>query len=135
MADEIQLEVVTPDRRVLRRSVSMVAAPGIMGEFGVLPGHIPFMTPLGTGILAYKTSDGADALVVSQGFAEVNGNTVTILAERADLLTEIDPQKAQEELRQLEERIKGKGMLDEDFAKLRADVDRAAAKILLAKKN
>ena len=132
MADEIQLEVVTPERRVLSRKVSMVTAPGIQGEFGVLPGHIPFMTPLGTGILSYKSSDGAEAMVVSQGFAEVNGDKVTVLAERADLLSEIDPAKAQEELKALEERIKGKGMADDDFDKLRAEVERAAARIQLA---
>jgi F-type H+-transporting ATPase subunit epsilon len=132
MADDIQLEVVTPERRVLSRKVSMVSAPGIQGEFGVLPGHVPFMTPLGTGILAYKSSDGAEALVVSLGFAEVNNDKVTILAERADLLSDIDPAKAAEELKALEERIKGKGLVDEDFARLRAEVERAAARIQLA---
>ncbi|MEW5853890.1 MAG: F0F1 ATP synthase subunit epsilon [Myxococcota bacterium] len=132
MADELTLEVVTPDRRFLSAKVSAVVAPGAQGEFGVLPGHVPFMTLLGTGILGYQSSDGTGALVVSRGFAEVRENRVTVLAEAADLADEIDLAKAREDLKALEERLKGKAMAEEEFNRLRAEVERNAAKIHLA---
>lgn len=131
MAEELQLDVVTPERLVLRQNVTMVVAPGVTGEFGVLPGHVTYMTPLGTGILAWKTTDSLQAMVVSEGLAEVVNNKVTVLAERADLLEEIDPAFAAEELKKLEEQLRGKGMLDEDFGRLRAEVERNVARLRL----
>lgn len=132
MADELSLEVVTPERRLLNRKVLSVVAPGITGEFGVLPGHITYMTLLGTGILGFRTSDGVEALVVSRGYCEVAANKVTVLAEAADLATEVDIKKASEDLKALEEKLKGKGPQDEEFGRLRAEVERAAAKVTLA---
>jgi len=134
MADDIQLEVVTPDRRFLSARVSMVTCPGIWGEFGVLPGHVPFMTPLGTGVLTYKTSDSTGYLVVSQGFAEIGDNKVTILAEFADLASEVDAAKAQADIKLIEEKLKGKGEADADYARLRAELERAASKVVVAGK-
>ncbi|MBI5494116.1 MAG: F0F1 ATP synthase subunit epsilon [Deltaproteobacteria bacterium] len=131
MADELLLEVVTPDRRLLNRKVASVVAPGVMGEFGVLPGHVNFMTLLGTGILGFRTGDGVEALVVSRGYCEVVDNKVTVLAEVADLASEVDVQAAKEDLRQLEEKLKGKGPHDEEFPRLRAEVERATARISL----
>lgn len=132
MADDIQLEVVTPDRRFLSTRVSSVTAPGVFGEFGVLPGHVPFMTPLGTGVLTYKNTDGTGYLVVSQGFAEISENKVTILAESADLAAEIDSAKAQADIKTLEEQLKGKGEVDPEFKRLKADLDRASSKVVVS---
>lgn len=134
MAEDIQLEVVTPDRKVLAARVLTVAAPGVLGEFGVLPGHIPFMTPLATGILSYRTSDGAGAMVISRGFAEVANNKVTILAETADLPADVDLAKAQAEVEDLTEKLKGKGEVDPGFEDLKAALLRAMAKVALVAK-
>ena len=134
MADDIMLEVVTPDRRVVKQHVRDVSVPGAVGEFGVLPGHKPFMTILGTGILTYRTTDGSHSLVVSQGFAEVADNCVTVMAEAADELSEIDVEKARADIRVLEEKLKGKGLMDEEFPLLRAQLERAVAKVNLSGK-
>jgi F-type H+-transporting ATPase subunit epsilon len=134
MADDIMLEVVTPDRKVLSEKVSLVVAPGAEGEFGVLPGHVTFMTLLGTGILSYKSMEGTHALVVSEGFAEVAQDKVTVLAEHADVAGEIDFEQARQSLTKLEEQLKGRGPHDEDFHRMRAEVERNGAKIALAGK-
>ncbi|MGE4421721.1 MAG: F0F1 ATP synthase subunit epsilon [Pseudodesulfovibrio sp.] len=90
----MKLEIVTPDRKVLSEDVEYVGAPGIMGEFGVLPNHVPFLSALGIGNLHYKQDGKAYYVFVSGGFAEVSNNQVTILAEIAEKATEIDVERA-----------------------------------------
>ena len=90
----LKLEIVTPDRKVLSEDVEYVGAPGIMGEFGVLPNHVPFLSALGIGNLHYKQDGKAFYVFVSGGFAEVSNNQVTILAEVAEKATEIDVDRA-----------------------------------------
>ncbi len=90
MAERLQLELVTPSRRVLTEEVSEVRLPGILGEMGVLPGHTPLLTALGTGPLAY-TQDGRELRVAIQGgFAEVLPDRVTVMATVAEFPKEID---------------------------------------------
>lgn len=90
----LKLEIVTPDRKVLSEDVEYVGAPGIMGEFGVLPKHVPFLSALGIGNLHYKQNGKAHYVFVSGGFAEVSNDQVTILAEIAEMATEIDSDRA-----------------------------------------
>ncbi|WP_316898473.1 F0F1 ATP synthase subunit epsilon [Pseudodesulfovibrio indicus] len=90
----LKLEIVTPDRKVLSEDVEYVGAPGIMGEFGVLPNHVPFLSALGIGNLHYKQDGKAHYVFVSGGFAEVSNNQVTVLAEVAEKATEIDVDRA-----------------------------------------
>ncbi|WFS62857.1 F0F1 ATP synthase subunit epsilon [Pseudodesulfovibrio thermohalotolerans] len=90
----LKLEIVTPDRKVLSEDVEYVGAPGIMGEFGVLPNHVPFLSALGIGNLHYKQDGKAFYVFVSGGFAEVSNNQVTILAEVAEKAIEIDVDRA-----------------------------------------
>jgi len=100
MAETIQLEVVTPDREVIRVDTEeVVALPGGDGLFGVLPGHCPFMTTLTPGIVAYLVDkDEETALVISGGFALVQDDQVTVLAEAAELPAEIDLEAARRDL-------------------------------------
>nr|WP_321513078.1 F0F1 ATP synthase subunit epsilon [uncultured Pseudodesulfovibrio sp.] len=91
----LKLEIVTPDRKVLSEDVDYVGAPGIMGEFGILPNHVPFLSALGIGNLHYNQDGKAHYVFVSGGFAEVSSNKVTILAEVAEKATEIDTERAQ----------------------------------------
>ena len=90
----LKLEIVTPDRKVLSEDVDYVGAPGIMGEFGILPNHVPFLSDLGIGNLHYNQDGKAHYVFVSGGFAEVSHNKVTILAEVAEKATEIDSDRA-----------------------------------------
>ncbi|WP_207260922.1 F0F1 ATP synthase subunit epsilon [Desulfovibrio sp. Huiquan2017] len=100
----MKLEIVTPDRKVLSEDVEYVGAPGIMGEFGVLPNHVPFLSALGIGNLHYKQDGKAFYVFVSGGFAEVSNNQVTILAEVAEKATEIDVERAMKAKERAEQR-------------------------------
>jgi F-type H+-transporting ATPase subunit epsilon len=91
---QILLQIVTPDKLVLSQDVDYVGAPGLLGEFGVMANHIPFLSALGIGSLMYKVGGKANYVFVSGGFAEVSGNKVTILAEVAERPEDIDLERA-----------------------------------------
>ncbi len=85
------LEIVAPSRQVVRSErVDEVIAPGSEGEFGVLPGHTPFLTTLKVGMLSYREGNDWHHLAVDWGYAEVGADRVVILAEGADRASEID---------------------------------------------
>jgi F-type H+-transporting ATPase subunit epsilon len=93
----IELILVTPERQVLRENVVEVVLPGAAGELGVLPGHAPLITELGIGELSYRRADATPSagIAVIQGFAEVLGDRVTVLAETAERAAEIDLARAE----------------------------------------
>ena len=122
MADNIRLEVVTPEKEVVNELAQIVMAPGSLGEFGVLNGHTPFMTSLKTGAIHYRDEKGADCYVfVSGGFAEALPDKVTVLAESAERMEDIDTERAKSALERAEKR------LAEDRAKEKIDITRARA--------
>ena len=97
MANQLSLEVVTPYRTVLIEDVESVTLPGIEGELGILPEHIPLLTTLDTGIMSYKNSSGnTQAIAVHWGYAQVEGNSVRVLAELAETADEIDIERAKD---------------------------------------
>jgi len=97
MPDKLSLEVVTPFRTVLNEDVDSVTLPGIEGELGILPEHVPLLTTLDTGIMSYvKGSGNTQAIAVHWGYAQVDGNNVRVLAELAETADEIDLTRAQE---------------------------------------
>jgi len=96
MADTLRLEVVTPTRRVLEVRASEVRVPGAVGELGILPGHTPLLTSLGTGELKWTEDSKEERLVVQGGFAEVQPDAVTVLASVAEAADEIDFEAAVE---------------------------------------
>ena len=100
----LQLEIVTPDKLVLSESVDYVGAPGIEGEFGVMAGHIPFLSALAIGGLHYKAGGKNHYVFISGGFAEVSDNKVTVLAESAEAAENIDAARAEQAKRRAEER-------------------------------
>jgi len=95
MADKIRLRVVTPSRLVLDEEVDEVTAPGELGEFGVLPNHIAFLSTLVPGELSYKKGGNKIILAISGGYAEVLANVMTVLAPSAEFAWEIDTARAQ----------------------------------------
>ena len=122
MAENIRLEVVTPEKEIVNEMVQIVMAPGTLGEFGVLSGHTPFMTSLHTGGLHYRDENGKDQYVfVSGGFAEALPDKVTVLAESAEKTEDIDADRAKEAMARAEKR------LAEDRAKEQIDIARAKA--------
>ena len=97
MTDKLSLEVVTPFRTVLNEEVDSVTLPGIEGELGILPEHVPLLTILDTGIMSYVNGSGnTQAIAVHWGYAQVDGNNVRVLAEIAETADEIDLPRAQE---------------------------------------
>ena len=105
MADILELEVATPERRLVREEVTEVQIPGKDGYLGVLPGHAPLLSQLGIGYLSYLTAGRRKYLSVHGGFVEVLQDHVRVLAELAERAEEIDierakraAQRAQEEL-------------------------------------
>ena len=94
MADTIQLEVVTPEKLVVRDSVEEVQIPGKNGYLGILPGHAPLITELSVGEISYRASGFTHFLAVAWGFAEVLPTKVTILAENAERAEDIDVERA-----------------------------------------
>ena len=97
MSDQLNLEVVTPHRTVLVEDVESVTLPGIEGELGILPEHIPLLTTLDTGIMSYKSNSGkTQAIAVHWGYAQVEGNNVRVLAELAETADEIDIERSKD---------------------------------------
>jgi len=102
---QLLLEVVTPDRLVLSAEAEVVVCPGVEGQFGVLYGHIPFLSALDIGEMYYKVGGKTEYLAVSGGFAEVTGAKVTIVAEAAELGREIDVERARRAKERAEKRL------------------------------
>lgn len=124
MAENIKLEVVTPEKAVVDEDAQMVVAPGALGEFGVLAGHTTFLTTLKVGTIRYTDASGKERYVfVSGGFAEALPDKVTILAESAERRKNIDLVRAKDALQRAEKR------LAEDRSK--EDIDHIRAKLAL----
>lgn len=105
-ANKIHLEIVTPEQKVFQADVNYVMATGCEGEFGVLPGHTPFMTALNIGALKYEDENGHEhGVFVNRGFAEVLPAKVTVLAESAELVEKIDLTRAEKARKRAEVRI------------------------------
>ena len=116
MAETLRLLLVTPERTLLDEEVDEVRAPGTVGEFGVLPNHITFLSSLQAGRLEYTRSNQSTRLALSGGFAEVVDNVMTVLADSAELADEIDLEAARTALGEAEERLKTLGESDLEYA-------------------
>ena len=128
MSKTLLLEIVTPDRKVLSEPVDYVGAPGVVGEFGVLPNHIPFLSALGICNLYYKVGGKSHYVFVAGGFAEVGADKVTVLAEVAEKATEIDAERAQKAKERAEVRL-AQQQDKLDYARAQAALRRALARI------
>ena len=102
MADKIVLRVVTPNRLVLDEEVDEVTAPGELGEFGVLPNHIAFLSTLVPGEVSFKQGAQKITFAISGGYAEVLDNVMTVLASSAEFPDEIDVARSQRAREQAE---------------------------------
>ncbi|MFO7155018.1 MAG: F0F1 ATP synthase subunit epsilon [Pseudomonadota bacterium] len=130
----IHLDIVTPERRLVSLEVDQVRAPGAEGSFGVLPGHTPFLTVMEPGELVYWAGGREHRYFVGGGFVEVHDDRVTVLAESAERVEEIDVERAMRALNEAQERLKTLREEEEAFRIERARVQRAAARIALARK-
>ena len=133
MAENILLEIVTPEKGVVSEEAQIVMAPGSLGEFGILSGHTPFMTSLNVGTVRYTDKDGKERFVfVNGGFAEAMPDRVTILAESAERRRDIDINRAQSAKSRAEERLAKDRDENLDFVRARAALNRAILRLRLA---
>ncbi len=130
MANQINLEVITPEKLVLRESVDEIVLPGLTGEIGVLPDHEPLITQLKTGVLSYRVGASLQKMHVSGGFAEVLGERVSVLADIAEQPEDIDVERAKAALGRAEKMLLGGG--DADTAQAELSLDRAKTRIQIA---
>jgi len=133
MTDSFQLEIVTPDKMVVRDNAESVQIPGINGYLGILPGHAPLITELGAGEITYRANGQTHRFAVAWGFAEVLQDRVTVLAETAERADEIDVERAQRALSSAEESLKSAETAD-DFAQATGKMRVAQARIEVAQK-
>lgn len=132
----LRLEVVTPSRLVVSQEITELVAPGSEGYFGVLPGHLPFITTLKTGELTFWVGREAHRLAISNGYAEVRGDTVNILADSAEQAEEIDATRAERARQRAEERLRewAAGKEEIDAARAETALHRALARLDVAHK-
>lgn len=115
----LTVSVVTPDGPVLEEDYEMVVAKSKTGELGILPDHIPLVTPLEISAIRLKRDNQTSRIAVSGGLLEVNSNKVTILAQSAEKAQDIDVQRAMEAKKRAERRLQAK---DEDIDRKRAEL-------------
>ena len=132
MADQLQLEVVTPERRLLSEQVNSVTVPGRGGELGILPGHAPLISELQTGVLSYNEDGTTFQLHVSGGFVEVNDDRVSVLAEVAERPEEIDAERALLGTEIAEKRLSGQSGTEIDIDRAQAKLTRNLVRLQLA---
>ena len=133
MAENIKLEVVTPEKSVVSEEAQIVMPPGSLGEFGVLIGHTPFLTTLKIGTIRYKDAGGTEKYVfVNSGFAEALPDKVTVLAESAERRKDIDVERAKAAMERAEKRLaEDRSKEDIDFNRARIALARAVERIKL----
>jgi len=134
MADTFELQIVTPDKMVVKESVEEAQIPGKNGYIGVLPGHAPLITELAVGEITYKSAGQTHRIASAGGFAEVLPDKLTILAETAERPDEIDVSRAQNAKQRAEEALKT-GKTEEDFTHAEWALKRAETRLEVAHKH
>lgn len=129
----LRLEIVTPDKVVLEANVDYVGAPGVDGEFGILPGHIPLLSALALGELYYKQGQETHWVFLAGGFVEVSDDKVSILAESAELSSDINTERAEQALKRAQKRLE-EHKPDTDDLRAQAALQRAILRLNVAKR-
>jgi F-type H+-transporting ATPase subunit epsilon len=130
----IQLEIVTPERLAYNDEVDAVVLPGSQGELGVLPHHAPLVSTLGIGELRIRKGGQEETFAIAGGFLQVLPDKVVVMAETADLASEIDLEKAQEARREAERALETGYQEGADLAAARAALQQALMRIRVAER-
>ena len=130
----LHLEIVTPERLAYEDDVDMVVVPGIEGELGILPHHAPLITTLGVGELRIKKGGAEESFAIVGGFLQVRPDKVVVMAETADLASEIDLEKAQAARREAERALETAANEPADLAAARAQLQQALMRIRVAER-
>src|SRR6476659_11470157 len=131
----LHLEIVTPERLAYEDDVDMVLVPGAEGELGILPHHTPLVSLLGVGELKIRKGGEEESFAIAGGFLQVRPDKVVVMAETADLASEIDIEKAQEARREAERALEGAARTDTvDLSAARANLQQALLRIRVAER-
>jgi len=130
----LQLEIVTPERQVYSDTVDSVQVPGSEGELGVLPHHAPLVSTLGVGELRFRKDGTEESFAIVGGFLQVRPDRVVVLAETADLASDIDLEKAQEARREAERALETGFHEGADLSAARAQLQQALLRIRVAER-
>lgn len=125
----LRLSIVTPEADVLSMECDEVIVPGVNGELGLLPGHIPLVTALKPGVLTLLRGGKRVYYAVSTGFAEIAEDQVTILTDSSEESAALDVARARKALSEAEEKLKALGPDDDAYGEQRRRADRAAARL------
>ncbi len=131
MSETFEIEIVTPERLVVKDRADEVQIPGRNGYLGILAGHAPLITEVSVGELSYRTGGYTERLAVAWGFAEVLPDRVTILAETAERAEEINVERATEARNRAEEKLKS-GSADVDYPRALNALQRAESRLKVA---
>lgn len=129
MADLLQLSIVTPEKLIVADDADQVNIPGSEGDLGILYDHAPILTAMRAGTLSYQKGEETTTMVVSGGFAEVTENRVTILAEAAEFVGEIDAERALAARKRAEETLSRSDLNQEEFEEAQKELFRAIARL------
>jgi len=128
MANTLKLEIVTPDAKTYSEDVDMVTLPGVEGEMGIYPNHVPMMTQLVSGEISVRKGGRDYFLAVGEGFVEITGTRVAVMTDMAIQADNIDEAKAEEARRRAEARLAEK-ISDEESAMVSASLAHAVAQL------
>lgn len=131
MIDNVEFELVSPEKLLISKAVDMVVVPGEEGDFGVLPRHSPMLSTVRPGVIeVYEGGEVTDRIFVAGGFAEVTPARCTVLAERAMPVADIDRARAQQELSDArDDALDAKTDEEREIAEKRAAVAQAMLKV------
>ncbi len=129
------LEIVTPERLAYSDTVDAVNLPGVEGELGVLPHHAPLVSMLGVGELRIRKGGSEESFAIVGGFLQVRPDKVVVMAETADMASEIDLEKAQQARREAEQALESGARTDAvDLSAARAALQQALLRIRVAER-
>lgn len=134
LPENIELQVVTPERHVLQENVKSVEIPGKEGYLGVLPGHAPLITELGIGLLSYKSDADTRYLTIIEGYAEVLPDRVIVLAEISERAEEIDVSRTRAALDRAKEKVASTNASDPEWDRANFALQRALVRMQAAAK-
>jgi F-type H+-transporting ATPase subunit epsilon len=134
VANTLKLEIVTPEGKVYSEEVDMVTLPGILGEIGIYPNHVPLMTQIMAGEIVVRKGGQDYYLAVGEGFVEITGARVAIMTDMAIQADDIDEARAEEARRRAEVRLQQK-LSDEDLAAANAALVHSMALLNVKRKH
>jgi F-type H+-transporting ATPase subunit epsilon len=134
LPENIELEIVTPERHVLSETVQWIEMPGKEGYLGILPGHAPLITELGVGVLTYRSGVNTRYLTVIQGYAEVLPDRTIVLAELSERAEEIDVARTRVALDRAKAELASAGSKDEEWQRASFALQRALVRLQAAEK-